>query len=86
MRAALQRKIESVWDRLDAHLAAKGPFMLGNEFSAVDLLLTMLMRWSRNMPRTALEWPALKTLADKVRARDSWKAMCEREGLTEWVA
>ena len=86
VRAALQRKIESVWDRLDAHLAANGPYMLGAEFSAADLLLIMLIRWSRNMPRTALEWPALKAFADKVRRRESWKAMCEREGLTEWVA
>jgi glutathione S-transferase len=86
VRAALQRKIESVWDRLDAHLAGNGPYMLGPEFSGVDLLLTMLMRWSRNMPRTALEWPALKVLADQVRARESWKTLCKREGLTEWVA
>lgn len=86
VRAALQRKIESVWDRLDTHLAANGPYMLGKEFSAVDLLLTMLMRWSRNMPRSALQWQALKRLADNVRARESWKTMCEREGLTEWVA
>ena len=86
VRAALQKKIESVWDRLEAHLAANGPYMLGNEFSAVDLQLTMMMRWSRNMPRKALEWPHLKGLADNVRARPSWKTMCEREGLTEWVA
>ena len=85
IREAIQLKIEAVWDRLDAHLAAHGPYLLGREFSGADLLLTMLMRWSRNMPRTALEWPALKALADKVRARDSWKTMCKREGLTEWV-
>ena len=86
VRAALQRKIEGVWDRLDAHLAANGPHMLGSELSGADLLLTMLMRWSRNMPRPALEWPALAALAGRVRARDSWKVMCKREGLTEWVA
>ena len=86
VKAALQKKIESVWGRLDAHLAANGPYLLGNDFSAADLLLIMLMRWSRNMPRPALQWPHLKVLADKVRARESWKAMCEREGLTEWLA
>ena len=85
IRAALKRNIERVWDRLDAHLAANGPYMLGKEISTVDLQLTMMMRWSRNMPRKALEWSALKALADKVRARESWTTMCEREGLTEWV-
>ncbi|MEP7156623.1 MAG: glutathione S-transferase family protein [Betaproteobacteria bacterium] len=83
---ALQKKIESVWDRLESHLEAGGPYMLGADISTVDLQLTMMMRWSRNMPRNALEWPHLKVLADKVRARDSWKKMCEREGLTEWIA
>ena len=84
-RAALQRKIESVWDRLNVHLAENGPYLLGKEISAADLLLIMLMRWSRNMPRPALLWPALQTFADLMRARASWKLLYEREGLTEWV-
>jgi glutathione S-transferase len=83
-RAALQANIAAVWDRIDAHLAAHGPYLLGQEFSGADLLLTMLMRWSRNMPRPVTEWPALKVLADLVRARSSWKKLYELEGLTEW--
>jgi len=83
-RAALQRNIEKVWERLELHLAAQGPYLLGNMFSAADLQLTMYMRWSRKMPRTALEWPSLKLLADKIRARDSWKKLYELEGLIEW--
>ncbi|UGB39787.1 glutathione S-transferase family protein [Frateuria soli] len=84
VRAALKRRIEGVWDLLDAHLAAHGPYLLGERFSGADLLLTMLMRWSRNMPRPATEWPALKRLADLVRARPSWKRLYEVEGLREW--
>ena len=84
LRAAVQRKIESVWDQLEAHLSAHGPYLLGADFSGVDLMLTMLMRWSRNMPRPATEWPALKRLADLVRARPSWKRLCELEGLSDW--
>lgn len=84
VRATLQRKIESVWDRLDAHLSAHGPYLLGDTFSGADLMLTMLMRWSRNMPRPVTEWPALKRLADLVRARPSWTNLYELEGLTEW--
>ena len=84
IREAIQHKIEAVWDRLDAHLAARGPYLLGREFSGADLLLTMLMRWSRNMPHPVTEWPALKKLADLVRARPSWKKLYEIEGLSEW--
>jgi glutathione S-transferase len=84
VREALQRRIEGAWDRLDAHLAAHGPYLLGREFSGADLLLTMLMRWSRKMRRPATEWPALDALATRVRARASWQRLYELEGLTEW--
>ena len=84
IRAAIQRRIEGIWDRLDAHLSAHGPYLLGERFSGADLMLTMLLRWSRNMPRPATDWPALKRLADLVRARPSWKKLYELEGLTEW--
>lgn len=84
VRAALQRRIEGVWDLLDAHLAKQGPHLLGERFSGADLLLTMLMRWSRNMPRPATGWPALERLADLVRARPSWRRLYEAEGLREW--
>ena len=84
VREALQRRIEGAWDRIDAHLAAHGPWLLGREFSGADLLLTMLMRWSRRMPRPATEWPALAALATRVRSRASWKRLYELEDLTEW--
>ncbi len=84
VRAALQAKIAAVWELLDTQLAAHGPYLLGRDFSGADLLLTMLLRWSRNMPRPATDWPALKRLADLVRARPSWKKLYELEGLTEW--
>ena len=80
-----RERIEKFWDRFDAHLAANGPHVLGKRFSAADLYATMLMRWSRNMPKTALAWPHVKALADRVRSRASWKTLYEREGLTEWV-
>lgn len=83
-RKAVQLKIEAVWDRLDAHLSAHGPYLLGHEFSGADLLLTMLMRWSRNMPRPVTQWPALKKLADLIRSRESWKKLYVIEGLSEW--
>jgi glutathione S-transferase len=80
-----RRRIESAWSRLDAHLAAHGPYITGDSFSIADLYATMLMRWSRNMPRTATAWPALADLAQRVKARPSWRRLYEIEGLTEWA-
>jgi glutathione S-transferase len=81
---ALCRAIEQAWSVVDAQLASGGPYLLGRELSVADLLAIMYMRWSRNMPRPALEWPALRRLADHVRARPSWTRLCDAEGLTEW--
>jgi glutathione S-transferase len=86
VREALRQKIEGAWSLVDAHLAAHGPYMLGADFSAVDLLALMYMRWSRNMPRPVTAWPALKPYADRLRARASWARLYEIEGLTEWRA
>lgn len=84
VRQALQQKIEDSWALVETHLQARGPYMLGSQFHGVDLLATMLMRWSRNMPKPSTEWPALRQLADLVRARPSWQKLYEVEGLTEW--
>jgi glutathione S-transferase len=84
VRAALQGRIEGLWARMDAQLAARGPYLLGEEFSAADLQLVMYMRWSRKMPRTALDWPALKRFAALLRQRDSWQRLCDIEKLEEW--
>jgi glutathione S-transferase len=84
-QAGARAKIEAEFDRLDAHLAARGPYMLGAEFSAADCFAVMLMRWSRNMPRPATEWPHLRVLAELARARPAFKLLYEREGLTEWA-
>jgi glutathione S-transferase len=86
VRDALRGKIEDSWALVDSHLVASGPYMLGADFSGVDLLALMYMRWSRNMPRPATEWPALGRLAGLMRARPSWSRLCDIEGLTDWRA
>jgi glutathione S-transferase len=84
VRAALQARIEAAWTLLEAQLSARGPYLLGADFSAADLQLIMYMRWSRNMPRPALEWPALRRFATLLRARASWQRLCDIEQLGEW--
>lgn len=84
-RDAVRPRIEAAWDRIDAHLAARGPWLLGDRASAADYLLAMLMRWSRNMPRPAHDWPALAALASRLKARPSFRVLYAREGLEEWA-
>ena len=78
-------RIEAVWDRLDAELSKRGPYLLGEKISMLDFYATILMRWSRNMPKPATEWPHLGALAQRMKARPSFRTLYEREGLTDWT-
>ena len=78
-------RIENAWTRFDTQLAAKGPYLLGEACTAADLMLLMVMRWSRNMPKPATEWPVLAAYASRMRDRPSWKKLYAVEGLTEWA-
>ena len=85
VKAATRSQIEAGWDRVAAHLAARGPCLCGANVSAADFLATMLMRWSRNMPRPATEWPILRDYVGRMKARPTFRTLYEREGLTEWA-
>lgn len=84
-KAHARTRIEAVWDRLDAELAKRGPYLLGDRVSALDFYATILMRWSRNMPKPATEWYFLGVLAARMKARPSFKTLYEREGLADWA-
>ena len=83
-KESARARIEAAWGRIDAELAAHGPFLLGARLRAVDFLLTMLMRWSRAMPRPATEWPAIAAYVNRMRAMDSFKQVNVSEKLTDW--
>jgi glutathione S-transferase len=84
-KARARERIEAAFDRLSNELEAAGPYLCGDAISAVDFLATMLMRWSRNMPRPATEWPVLAAHAARMKARPSFRKLYEIEGLSEWA-
>lgn len=84
VRERLDERLGAHWERIDAHLAAHGPYVLGAAPSAADFYLTMLMRWSRNTPRPATTWPHLAALASAMAARPSFATLYAREELSEW--
>ena len=85
VRTRAAETIDAAWDQVEAHLAKRGPYLLGPSVSAADFLLTMLMRWSRNLPHQATEWPQLGALAQRMKARPGFRLLYEREGLQEWA-
>jgi glutathione S-transferase len=84
VKAGARRRIEACFDRIQAKLAG-GPYLIGDRVTAADFVLTMLMRWSRNMPKPATEWKPIADYVKRMKARPSFKVLYEREGLTEWT-
>ncbi len=78
-------KLEKAWGQVADHLDAHGPYLLGAQRSAADFLLTMLMRWSRNMPKPTDSWPVLQAYAQRMKALPSFREVYAREGLTDWT-
>jgi glutathione S-transferase len=84
-KAQARAELESAWQQVADHLEANGPYLLGERRSAADFLLTMLMRWSRNMPRPTDSWPVLHAHAARMKALPSFAETYRREGLTDWA-
>jgi glutathione S-transferase len=78
-----ERNLDQMWRFLDRQLASHGPFLLGARFSAADIYLTMLARWSRNCAKPAQEFPVLGQLIETVKARPAYTRMLEQQGITQ---
>jgi len=85
VKEGARQRIESAWDRIDAQIRSGGPYVTGDRVGAVDFLATMLMRWSRNMPKPATEWAMIANYVARMKSRPSFKTLYTREGLTEWA-
>ncbi|MGO1071703.1 glutathione S-transferase family protein [Lysobacter sp. CA199] len=85
VRRGAQAQIEAACERLDAQLAQHGPYLLGERLSAADFYLTMLMRWTRKMPKPAHDWPHLGEFARRMKERPTFATLYQREGLSEWA-
>jgi len=71
-------EIATLWGRMDQHLAAHGPYLLGERFSAPDIFAYMLSGWQQCCPNTYERFPNLKRLADRVAARPAIQRMIQK--------
>ena len=83
-RDAIRARIEGYWDQANLRLAER-PFVVGPQITAADFQLTMLMRWSRKMPKPATAWPNIAAYLKAMRARPGLRAVHAREGITDWI-
>ncbi len=83
MKVVAERRLGAIFFRLDSSLEKTGPYILGSRFSAADIFLAMLCRWTRQMPKPAPTYPSVRRLIDLVTARPAWQAMMHAEGI-DW--
>lgn len=59
LRAMAQEQLDTAWQRLDDQLSDGRPYMMGEQFTVLDMFAMTLMRWSRRLPKPANTWPNL---------------------------
>jgi glutathione S-transferase len=81
VKAHAEAKIGALLDQLDAELAANGPWLLGADFSAIDLYALVLCRWTRGFTRPARSLPQLGPYLQKLLARPAAQRAMAIEGI-----
>ena len=82
VKAHAEAKIGAMLDQLDAELAARGPWLLGETFSALDLYAFVLCRWTRGFARPARSLPQLAPYLQRLLARPATQRALATEGLS----
>ena len=72
-----------MFSQLDSTLGRAAPTCWAQRFSAADIFLVMLCRWTRAMAVPATSYPNLNRLIGLVTARPAWEAMMQAEGI-DW--
>ena len=75
--------LEGYRTTLDAHLAANGPYLLGELFTSADLFLFMLTRWGRRLERRWWDAPALGNHYRTIKARPALQHVFQQEQLDD---
>ena len=78
VKAKAMEEIASLWGRIDQHLAAHGPYLLGERFSAADIFAHMLSGWQQCCPNTYERFPNVKRLAELVAARPAMQRVIQK--------
>lgn len=79
-KQAAEQRLYRMFDVISEQLGDK-TWLLGDRFSAADILLFILIRWGRGMPRPPRSLPNLSALAERVIAHPSVQEALAVEGI-----
>jgi len=81
VKAKARQQIGEAWDRVERALSSRGPYMIGERFSAADLPVVMLSHWREAQPDMLESRPNLRRLVGLVSARPAVSRVLEQNRL-----
>lgn len=78
-----EQRLDEMWDVVNETLS-NSSYLLGNNFSACDAYMFMLLCWQYELPTTPEKWPVIDSCFWKIRKRPSVLRTFEAEGVPEW--
>ncbi len=77
-------RADSYWQLLEDRLGAEGPWLMGEDYSALDIYMFMITLWGRpSEAELRARFPRIAAHAGAVRARPKLKAALEAHGVME---
>lgn len=74
-------RIDSIWSNLDQALARRGPYLLGDRFSAADIYMHMLYSWHEPPEKLGAQFPRVKRCIELVAQRPAVKRMLQQNDM-----
>jgi len=81
IKAKAVEQIGEAWDRVERALERRGPYMIGDRFSAADLPVVMLSNWRQAQPDMLERRSHLRRLVELVSARPAIKRVLVQNGI-----
>ncbi|MEI8179829.1 glutathione S-transferase family protein [Aestuariivirga sp.] len=82
LKTKIHQQIDGYWLMIERRLADSGPWLMGREFSALDLYAFMLSIWGAPTEQALhAKYPEVAKLGAAVRARPKLKAVLESHGV-----
>jgi glutathione S-transferase len=82
LKSKVRQQVDAYWGMIEKRLGTSGPWIMGREFSALDLYAFMLSLWGSPTEQALHDkYPAIAKLATAVRARPKLKAVLESHGV-----
>jgi glutathione S-transferase len=80
-QAVARGKIAERLGFVDQHLAAAGPYLMGESFTVADAYLFAVVSWSKLVNVDLSDFPALRAYLERVGARPAVREAMQAEGL-----